>query len=170
MNQLKNKHKGYVFYIIGEGPSHKYLDSSNFGEGVIIAMYRSLKVIEELSLTNKTYSLQKDKILYNPRNATLLVHKHESAKEEIEYKNKIVFDNDELGLHRGCHKHGNSLQTSIRLSEFMGAKQIILYGFDAHMNGDCTTYEGRQNKNYISQVQGMKEFKSNIDYRYEPAC
>lgn len=165
MQELKNIHKGETFYIVGKGPSIKDLKKESLYNGVIIALYEATEKIESFGLS-PLYSMQKDKILYIPHYATLLVHKWESAKQNIDYQPMHEFDNDLLGIHRGCFSEGFSLQSALKMAEWMGGKKANLFCFDAHTKGDFTQWDGNKHDQYKKQVQGMKSFKSRIHYEF----
>ena len=117
ITDLKDKHKDSICYIIGGGESLQYLTNDYFeSNGIIIALNKTIQKIQELSPSIPVYSQQKDgnlngrracnypdcnncEFMKNPSPYTLLVHEHESRMCFENYKDRIVFDNIELGLH-----------------------------------------------------------------------
>jgi len=45
---LKDKHKNMVAYIVGTGPSIKYLTKEYFSDGIVISLNHSIKKISIL--------------------------------------------------------------------------------------------------------------------------
>ena len=188
MEQLKNKHKGFVSYIIGKGRSLEYLTNDYFSEnGIIITINESVIKIKELNPLLKVYSMQKDGYhnrscvypdCYNcnisttdPSPYTLLVHKEYSEKCFEDYPDRIVFDNKLLGL----TKIGFSALSAIKLSQLMGCDKIVFLCFDAH-NGDIRGMYKRKikqsgeygNVNYKVQIDIQKRFllKIPLSHKY----
>lgn len=133
-------------YIIGKGESLYYIDESYFDDSDIFCINESILKIETLNLKNKIYSMQKDgysPIYFNncpiedcnkcpqsmvyPKNATLLLHEHESKNCLKGYENKIIFDNEKNGLNRFDH----SAMSCVRLCKLWGYTELIMYCFDS---------------------------------------
>lgn len=115
INDFKNKYKGQTAYIIGSGNSIKHLKKEHFNNGIIIALNKTIEIIREIAPDIPVFSQQKDgnlngkrecpypdcyncPFMRNPSPYTLLVHEHESKMCFEDYKDRIVFDNIELGL------------------------------------------------------------------------
>jgi hypothetical protein len=60
IGSLKNIHRGQTAWIVGKGPSLVHLRERHFGAGPIITLNQALAVVQELTLVNSLYSLQKD--------------------------------------------------------------------------------------------------------------
>lgn len=60
MNALRHKHPGEICWIVGKGPSLRYLRAEHFGPGPVIALNDAIIVVQDLGLDNPIYSLQKD--------------------------------------------------------------------------------------------------------------
>lgn len=172
MEQLKDKHIGETCYIIGKGFSILKLRKENFRPGPVIVLYTALRIIEKLNIDNPVYSLQKDKFFLYPVSGTLLLHRWESARTKVNYEPTVVFDNLKLGLSKGSAGDGFSMQSAIRLAEYMGCADIIMYGFDVHKNGNRKSFDGRSGKKsqYNAQIKGMSKFKFKIPHQYADPC
>jgi len=168
MNSLKDTHHGETAYIIGKGPSLKKLTPFDFGAGFLIVLYEALSKIRELKLPNTTYSMQKDEVRIEPRwDEILLLHSWESAKTKHPHQPQYIWNNNDLGLDEGNMNAGFSLQSAIRIAEFFGAKDITLYGFDAHTGGSMETMGDRDfEDHYRKQIRGMQNFEINVPHRY----
>ena len=149
ITEVKDIHKGQDVYIVGKGPSLQYLTGQMIGKGIIITLNDAILKIDSLNLTNLIYSMQKDcpgsypvtnevptqkecvnKEYHNklrPKNATLLVHKHESIHCSPDYSPRMVFDNLELGL----LWHDFSWMSAIRIGQEMGCEIFYFISFDA---------------------------------------
>ena len=60
MNALRHKHSGETCWIVGKGPSLRYLRAEHFGAGPVIALNDALALVQNLGLDNRIYSLQQD--------------------------------------------------------------------------------------------------------------
>lgn len=49
--KLENKHVGKTCYIVGCGESLQYLKAEHFGEGVVIALNKSITDVNDLELS-----------------------------------------------------------------------------------------------------------------------
>jgi hypothetical protein len=140
MKTLLNKYKGQNCYIVGMGPSLLKLKKESCGDGIIIAIYDSIVLIESLGLKNTIYAMQKDRMTgigkFRPKKATLLLHAHESGASEqsyfLDYKPRIIWDNKMLGLNWDIA----SGPSAVHLAKFMGCKKIYMLAFDSCVNGD----------------------------------
>ncbi|MEX2143081.1 MAG: hypothetical protein WD740_00680 [Anaerolineales bacterium] len=57
---MRGKHFGETAWIVGLGASIKYLTAEPFDSGPIITLNSAIKIVQDLGLPNKIYSLQKD--------------------------------------------------------------------------------------------------------------
>ena len=176
IDNIKNKYLDQDIYIIGCGISIRHLTEDLIGDGVIITLNSSIDTIEKLLLSNVVYSMQKDgpgrgilecndcsKHTIMPNKSILLVHKHESINCSPDYKPRMVFDNEELGL----NKYDFSALTAIKMGQIMGCKKFYFISFDACVNGECTNYFNKIiNKGYIDQARSMKPYLNNIKYEW----
>jgi len=159
MRALKNKHVGEAVWIIGKGPSLKFLKPQHIGEGPVIAINQAIKKIDALGLPNTTYGMLKDgggKREYAPDNlnpecgfqgecsedfcgffvsekgAALIVHDIESGYCREDYQPRYVFNLQELGLSGNVY----SLIAAVRIAELMGCERFNFVSCDAHAIGD----------------------------------
>ena len=97
MNQLRHKHTGETCWIVGKGPSLRYLRAEHFGPGPVIALNDAIVAVQELDIPNKVYSLQKDGqpgFMVKPRmDIALIVQKnYPSQKYYPEHPERYVVD------------------------------------------------------------------------------
>lgn len=176
-SDLKDRHTNEPVWIIGRGPSLQYLRKEDIGEGVIIALNQSIIVIESLDLPNKTYSMQKDggtrkKVIdgiltpdchysglfcsdcgdiVRPKNATLLLHEHESKYCLPDYPDCYSLSLKTLGLDYNVF----SFIFAIKTAQYMGCLEFNFVSFDVYTSGDKKTYtpgegvyESQRDKSY----------------------
>jgi uncharacterized Rossmann fold enzyme len=155
MKTLKNKHKGKDCYIVGCGPSIQYLTKDMFKDGIVITLYESIIPVEKLNLTNTIYSMQKDRYVVEPKKAILLLHEHESKKDNPNYQH-IVWDNNQLGLD-WLESSGPS---AVKLAEYMGCKKMYLIAFDTCTNGDTRECKATENGfEFVNEKENKNEYK-----------
>tara|TARA_R110000868_G_C10711365_1_gene749982 strand:- start:38 stop:577 length:540 start_codon:yes stop_codon:yes gene_type:complete len=136
-------------YIIGKGESLANLSKEHFNDGIVIAINEAIQKVESLDLKNVIYSMQKDgaspdfrnncptndcdncyQHMVYPKKAILLLHEHESKFCLPKYKNRILFDNNEMGLEWSQF----SAISAIRYAERLGATEFIMLCFDSITN------------------------------------
>ena len=186
LDELKNKHQGEDVYIIGKGPSLQYLTKDMIGEGVVITINDAIVKIEELNLPNKIYAMEKDgwyvdnKPCFEPHDCsihsimpkedgktTLLVHKHESLNCLPNFKPRLVFDNEEFGLH---FQHFSAL-SCIQIAKLMGCKKFYFISFDAYTHQDASTYIPGKGitgvcHDYLRYPALMQPYLKDLDYKF----
>lgn len=135
LEDLKDKYKGEICYIVGRGTSIRNLTPNDFANGPVIALNQSIIQIERLNLTNPIYSMQKDKADTRPNKATLLVSKHESPNDLKDYSPRIVFNAQALDNNKYGYKEF-SANIAMKIAQLFGCNKIKLMGFDSCMNGN----------------------------------
>ena len=190
MITLKNKYKGQILNIVGKGPSLRYLKTEHFIPGPIVTINHAIIAVEQFNFDD-VYSMQKDggnrRIslsqqdlnpscehsgdcgdtcggMTRPKKATLLVHRHESLFCFPEYKPRVVFDWDLLGL----PGNENSMIFSIQIGKLFGCTGFRFISFDMHTHGDNRTYipgmiEDMPNNPYQSQVPKIAQYINGFD-------
>ncbi len=145
IGNLKGRHPGETAWIVGKGPSIAYLLPGHFGKGPVIALNEAILRVEDLNLPNPIYSMQKDGALTDgretwvePKGATLLVHKWESARFLREYKPRFIFD---APKDFDLPVHSFSAACAIETAKLMGCSKVVFVCFDATVNGDYRTWE-----------------------------
>ncbi len=140
LQALKGKYQGETVHIVGKGPSLAFLEQRHIGPGPVITIAESIVKVEELKLSNKVYSLQKDRIDVPEATSPIILHKEESFKEVKAKgftKPFYLLDNPaDLGI----AWNNISVVTAIELAFFMGASNINLVSFDAYTHGDFRTW------------------------------
>jgi hypothetical protein len=185
---LHNIYKGRPCYIIGSGPSLRYLENIHISlDGIIITLNHAIVKVEELGLANITYSMQKDggdkkqcpncgdkcNGMIRPKKAPLLLHEHESKNCFEDYPVRYLFDAYKLGFDRWDMFSANC---AIKIALLMGCIDIKLVSFDSHIkdyrtllyNKDIIQYEYYMN--YLQQdiimCELIKELKLEIEWIY----
>ena len=132
VQDLKGKFKGQTAYIIGKGPSLKYLSKEDFTEGgLVIPLNEAIKIAENISLpsTFTIMSQQKDgkpECMVQPENAPLLLHEQESKDWFPDYPERYIFDVErDYGVH-----HCNSVIAAIEFAKLTGCNKIVFMCFD----------------------------------------
>jgi len=178
-----------IAWIIGKGKSLEKLKHEDIGEGIIIALNQAIIKIEELDLSNPTYSMQKDgsspytpnncqyktcdKCPYGlpmPKSATLLVHELESIECKPDYKPRIVFNNNNMDL----AWNDFSALSAIRFAQSLGCNKFNFVSFDAVTHNDANNSFDEIAKDglpeYLQQAIVMKEFIKDLDYKFITPC
>ena len=160
---LKDKHKDQTIWIVGKGPSLRYIRKDHFGEGIILTLNESIVAIESLELPNIIYSLQKDGgngrhgalknaltpecdysgqcedvcgSMVRPKKATLILHELESKYCFSDYPNRVVFDLETLGLQANIH----SIVFAVKIAIYLGCNKVNFLCCDSTAIGDSRTY------------------------------
>ncbi len=168
METLKNKHTGEICWIIGKGPSLRYLKIKNIGEGPVIAFYEAVFKVRELKIDNVVYLMQKDVLGWGmPKDRKyewiepkppeiLLVHKAESAYECYpNYRPRIVWENTKMGIPDGYF----SMLSAFELAQWFGCSKAVFISFDSIVTGNM--------KRYVpGQTENEDEMEEGTDYEY----
>jgi hypothetical protein len=154
---LKGKHAGKPFYIVGKGPSLEHLRKEYFEDGVIITLNNSIRVVQDLDLVKFIYSMQKDGCgiknmhctcpIQAPNYSDMVKPKHNipvileatiSANCLNGYPNVLIID---MGKDFGFGNVSEpSIRVAIKLALFMGASRLYLVCCDSLTNGSLSTY------------------------------
>lgn len=160
---VKGIHSGKAVSIIGKGKSLYNLKKEMIPEGIVIAINHSIKEVEALGLSMPIYSQQKDHYFFAPKGATLLLHKHESAKDKCDYQPRLVFDNLDFGL----QVQDFSMLTAIRIAQLMGCNKFYFFCFDAFTNKDYkSTTSEKPNPHYPIQVERAQKYIKELNHLF----
>ncbi|GEM_PF-1319689 len=144
VQELKGKFEGQTAYIIGKGPSLKYLSKEDFSDegGLIVPLNEAIIIAESLDLTSSfnVISQQKDgkpECMVKPESAPLLLHKKESKDWFSDHPKKYIFD---LKKDYGLKNNGVSVLSgnccsviaAIEFVKFAGCNKIIFMCFDSY--------------------------------------
>lgn len=151
---LKNKYVGQTAYIVGKGASLEHLRTEHFKKaGPIIALHEAIVKVEELPPMplSPIFSMQKDRYMAPVKTATLIVHKHESAKDGFpEYIHRYEFDNP---ADFNIPENFTSIITALNIAWLMGCRDIYFVSCDAYVMGDFRRWT----------PEGIKEEKLDYD-------
>lgn len=178
IESLRGKHDGKTCYIIGNGPSIKYLRAKHFGPGPVIALNQSIEIVERLWLKSPVYSLQKDGCgnkepheicngqyahhMIRPMGAVLLNHEPESGECLTDYAPRYTWSNE-----RDFKQlwNANSAISALCFAHHFGCKSVVFVCFDSITNGDCGRFydDGKDEYTYQAQAKRQAEFLKMTD-------
>ena len=177
---LKDIHLDQTCYIIGTGKSILKLNPTDFESGFVIAINSSISIIEDLNLDIPVFLQFKDgnypelqctfltcekcvSFQPMPKRSTLLLHVHHTLNCFKDYEPKYYFDNYDYGLIDIDFSH----KSAIRNAEFLGASQLVFYGFDSITQNDSSSISGAIDPNYKRQQKLMEVFDYRLPYIYK---
>jgi len=167
LNQLRHKHPGETCWIVGKGPSLRYLRASHFGAGPVIALNDAIAAVQELGLSNKLYSLQKDgqlEFMVEPFEHVILILQ-DTPKYSREYfqehPHRILVDPIlDLGFD---HVQVLATRMAIEIAKQMDCAEIRMMCCDNLMTGALETYDCRTETSAVTgAAHWYKETKSYI--------
>lgn len=185
-----NSHNGETCWIVGKGPSLKYLKREHIGDGPIIAIYEAVVPIELLEFPNKVYSLQKDggldkkypftvsnecdfrqcdfcKGIVKPKRATLLLHELEAKYCFEGYPDRYVFTLEEIGM-----PHNEfSLVCALKIGQYFGCAEFAFVSCDAHSQGDYGNIFPVMRQDYYDHIYKVQrsilpKYLEGVHYRW----
>lgn len=168
MERLRNIHTGQTVSIIGKGKSLQYIRPEHIEPGIVIALYQAIIPIEEMGLAYPIYSLQKDHADTVPKQATLLLHLHESKDCLPDYQPRIIFDNNDFGIPWNAF----SQITAVKIAQFMGCNRVNFVCFDSFTTGSNATYiPGKgitdpNHDNYQKQKVKIADFLLTFEHKF----
>lgn len=180
INVLKNVHKGETCYIVGTGPLIEKLTAADFADGFVIAINSAISIIESLNLAIPVYSQYKDgnypeqqctvmtcgqcpKGQPAPTKSILLLHVYHAFNCFPYYEPKYYFDNLDFGLAITDF----SQKSAIRIAEYLGANNLVFYGFDSITQNNFSKFSGEIDNSHKKKVEQMKKFDYRLPYIYK---
>ena len=134
ITSLTNAYKGQVCWIVGSGPSLRWLKNSDIEVGPVIAVNYAIQIVEPLNLTNTVYSMQKDHHYCDSIYPTI-AHRHESGKDGW---GDYVFDNP---VDFGIAWNMPSLVSATSIAALWGCTRCVFLCCDAVTKGDLMSLE-----------------------------
>lgn len=163
---LRDRFVGETAWIVGKGPSLVMLGRADIGNGPVIAINEAILAVEALCLSNPVFSMQKDADEYDTvptlavrregtsfipvRDATLLVHAHESPNRMPDHSPRFVFDND---ADFGLEWWEFSMIVGIAIARLMGCVQVVLVSLDGCLHEDYRTCTPRPDGSFLVEVE-----------------
>ena len=135
ITSLTNAYKGQTCWIVGSGPSLRWLKDTDFEDGPVIAVNYATQIVETLNLTNPVYSMQKDHHYFDSRYPTI-AHIHESGKDGW---GDYVFDNP---MDFDLAWNIPSLVSATSIANLWGCTRCVYLCCDAVTKGDLLSLEG----------------------------
>ena len=153
-------------WIVGKGPSLRYLRAEHFGPGPVITLNQAIQHVEELGLQNKIYSLQKDGVCHIPKQATMVLHDKESGKTTPDYDDVIIYSLADLGFDRNVF----SLAFALNMAKLMGCSDVTLVSCDLQTHGIRTSYipgvgEGPA-QTYLNQKDTLYQYTDGLNINF----
>lgn len=148
LDELRNTHAGETAWIVGKGPSLRFLRREHFGPGPVIALNDAIITVQKLGLPNPIYSLQKDG---NPRHMVeplaeipLILQDTPGYSRDWfpEHPRRILVDPiRDMGFHRPTIV---AVRMAIYIARFMmGCDKIQMVSCDYLVTGALETYDPR---------------------------
>lgn len=143
VDALKGTHAGQTAWIVGKGPSIRYLKRADFGEGPVITINDSVAKVQLMEIENKIYSLQKDgypENMVRPGAGVTLILQYPYYSDGwfADHEPTLYVDPvGELGFQEATVM---SIRMTIALAKIMGCTSINLMCCDSFF-GDMATYD-----------------------------
>lgn len=138
-------------WVVGTGPSLRFLKREHFGPGPVVAVNRSINFVRNLGLPNMLYSMQKDggdktrcpdcgevcgPVNWPPPGVPLIVHNRESEHCFPDWRPRYMMDVEgDFGFHWNLF----SIAVCACLAKMMGCARMVYLCCDS-MRGDMHTY------------------------------
>ena len=138
LETLRNKYKGGTCLILGKGKSLDSLTVEILKEySCVICVNDSIKMVNKLQFPcDDVLVVQQDQGLKeecrsNDPKATLLIAR-QSKGWYADYKNRIVFETQALGIHMA----GPTGVCAIKIAQLLGCASVAFYAFDGALGGE----------------------------------
>ena len=153
MNELRHKHPGETCWIVGKGPSLRYLRADHFGPGPVIALNDAIAIVQTLGLSNRIYSLQKDgqpEFMVKPFADVALIVQENYPSQDYYFDHPeryVVNARKDLGFD---HSAALATRMAIELAKQMDCAFVKVMCCDQLVNGSLQTYNPRTGKAKIT--------------------
>jgi hypothetical protein len=125
LDSLRDKHAGQDGWIVGLGPSIRYLTADYFGSGPIVTINNAILKVQEFDIPNEMYSFQKDGYEYltvKPKeHVNLILQRVLSAHWYEDQPKRFVID---PMLEWGFKVTEMSIRIAVALVKLMGCTKI----------------------------------------------
>lgn len=146
---LRGKYQGMTAWIVGKGPSLKYLRASHFGTGPVITINESILIVQELGLLNPIYSMQKDgshgigKAVYPHAEIQVILQRPGYSEKDLpDHPKRMWFSPKDFGfLHTEM-----SVRLCVGIAKLMGCTKVVFVCCDSLVNGDVRRLDVENNK------------------------
>ena len=157
LKYVKNLHLGQTAWIVGKGPSLRFLQAAHFGDGPVMAMNEAIMVVQVLGLPNRLYTMQKDGCSHQP----CVCKPQGDAPPLVMLKERITLFLQRPGYSELCFpKHENavyiqpeidmglpadamSIRMCAAIARCMGCSEIVFLCCDSLANGDIRKFDFR---------------------------
>jgi len=140
IEELRDLYQGQTAWIVGKGPSLRFLQAGHFSAGPVITINESILIVQELGLSNPIYSMQKDgdagigKAVYpHPDIPVILQRPGYSERSLLEHPLRMwVSPEQDFGfLHTEM-----SVRLCVGIAKVMGCAKIMFVCCDSLVNDD----------------------------------
>lgn len=159
LDELRGLYPGQTGWIVGKGPSLRYLRAEHFGEGPVIALNDAIVAVEKLGIPNPIYSLQKDgnpMHMVEPNDGvTLILQDTEGYSRDWypEHPQRILVDPmQDMGFERPTIV---ATRMAIYIARAMGCDKIKIVCCDYLVTGALETFDPRTGQ---ARVTGAAQF------------
>jgi hypothetical protein len=181
-SELIGRHANETAWIVGKGPSLKFLRAPHFFAGPVIAINESILNVQDLGLSNKLYGINKDgcrggagahKCTMTHPNADVTMILQRPGFSEFCFPDQPdrlwVNAVDDLGFD---HAAVMSIRMCIAIAKSMGCIQIMVACCDSLVNKDVRIYDGGLTKasgasgHYLAVAALVKMDLKDIAHKY----
>ena len=140
---LKDLYLGQTCYVVGKGPSMRFLDASHFPDaGCLITINEAILVVQVLGLSQDIYSMQKDgysQIMVEPApDVTLILQTQFSAAWFIDHPKRLLVD---PVVDLGLRVPEMSIRMAIALGKMVGCSKLVLLCCDSLLKDEFRTWD-----------------------------
>jgi len=140
LETLRDLYVGETAWIVGKGPSLKYLQAEHFGEGPIITINESILIVQVLGLCNPIFSMQKDgdngigTAVYPRRDIPVILQRPGYSENCLPDHPVRIFVKPQEDF--GFAHSEMSVRMCVRIAKVMGCARIVFVCCDSLVNGD----------------------------------
>jgi len=138
LNALRHKHPGETCWIVGKGPSLRYLRAEHFGQGPVIALSHAIMPVQELGLPNPLYLWEKDgRDGFEPihMDVTIILQAGEDYSEHRwpEHPRRVIADPEQ---EMNFLAPEMSIRMAVVMAHVMGCTEIVFVCCDSLISED----------------------------------
>jgi hypothetical protein len=150
LKYFRNLHMGQTAWIVGKGPSLKFLRADHIGDGPVLAINEAILPVQSLGLRNHLYAMQKDGCTHQPcickprgeepplvvlhDDVTLFLQRPGASTLCFPMHKNAVYVNPEQDL--DLPAPAMSIRMCAAIARYMGCTEIVFVACDSLVNGD----------------------------------
>lgn len=133
LDELRGLHPGETCWIVGKGPSLRYLRAGHFkDDGPVITINQALIPVQGFGLTNPIYSLQKDgregELVQPLSDVTVILQAGRSEQHFAEHPHRVVVN---IAQEMGFEADEMSIRMAVFIAKEMGCARIVFMSCDS---------------------------------------